>query len=200
MSKTVIHFIRHGEVLNPKNIFYGRLPGFPLSDEGRECVRYMANQLGVYPIEAIYSSPLLRTKQSAEIIADQLKLPVREDDRLIEIATPYEGRDRGQRTTVPHYPQVKSSYVETMAEIYDRMAHFVREQAEQWPDCHLVAVSHNGPLRILQLGLEGRPLTEAIFGYETIPTCGADLLVTVKGENITVEKQDLICLATGHKR
>lgn len=199
MSTTVFHFLRHGDVENPKNVFYGRSPGFPLSVEGRECVRYMASQLKVYPIEAIYHSPLLRTKQSAEIIAEQFKLPMKEDDRLIEIATPYEGRPRGNRTTVPHYPVVKTNYVETMAEIYERMANFVREQAALWPDSHLVAVSHNGPLRILQLGLEGRPLTEAIFGYETIPTCGADLIVSVKGSHLTVTKQDLVCLATGHK-
>ena len=31
---TVVHLLRHGEVFNPDKIFYGRLPGFRLSDLG----------------------------------------------------------------------------------------------------------------------------------------------------------------------
>ncbi len=32
--RTVVHLLRHGEVYNPQGIFYGRLPGFRLSDLG----------------------------------------------------------------------------------------------------------------------------------------------------------------------
>ena len=33
---TVVHLVRHGEVFNPDGILYGRLPGYHLSELGRE--------------------------------------------------------------------------------------------------------------------------------------------------------------------
>ena len=29
-TKTVVHFLRHGEVHNPEKILYGRMPGYHL--------------------------------------------------------------------------------------------------------------------------------------------------------------------------
>lgn len=187
---TTFHFIRHGEVHNPRNIYYGRLPGFPLTDDGKQCIAYMARQLKQYPIEAIYHSPMLRTQQSAEIIAEVFKLQPQVDERLIEIASFFEGQSRGQAATVSHYPPLKVGKAETMQEIYDRMAHFVRDRAELHPDAHIVAISHNGPINILQRGLLGRALTDEASG-EVIPTCGTDTVVTVKGTNITVNRSEL---------
>ena len=37
--KTVVHLLRHGEVFNPTGILYGRMPGFSLSDLGRQMQR-----------------------------------------------------------------------------------------------------------------------------------------------------------------
>ena len=34
-EKTIVHVMRHGEVHNPEQILYGRLPGYRLSDRGR---------------------------------------------------------------------------------------------------------------------------------------------------------------------
>lgn len=31
---TSISFVRHGQVHKPRRVFYGRLPSFPLSEEG----------------------------------------------------------------------------------------------------------------------------------------------------------------------
>ena len=36
MERTLIYLIRHGEVQNPSRVRYGRLPGYGLSDLGRE--------------------------------------------------------------------------------------------------------------------------------------------------------------------
>jgi hypothetical protein len=35
-TRTVVHLLRHGEVYNPEAILYGRIPGFRLSDNGRD--------------------------------------------------------------------------------------------------------------------------------------------------------------------
>ena len=35
-TRTVVHVLRHGEVYNPDKILYGRIPGYRLSDRGRD--------------------------------------------------------------------------------------------------------------------------------------------------------------------
>ena len=34
-ERTIVHLLRHGEVHNPDEVLYGRLPDFHLSDAGR---------------------------------------------------------------------------------------------------------------------------------------------------------------------
>ena len=64
---TQIHFVRHGEVHNPQKIYYGRLPGFPLSEEGRRQAQAAAHALRARPLAAIFSSPMQRARETAEL-------------------------------------------------------------------------------------------------------------------------------------
>ncbi|MBV8334789.1 MAG: histidine phosphatase family protein [Alphaproteobacteria bacterium] len=81
---TVFHLLRHGEptVLGRLN---GRLPGVGLSDRGRAEIAAQAARLAGENIAAIYSSPLQRTRETAEILSDRLRLPVNYRDDVIEI-------------------------------------------------------------------------------------------------------------------
>src|SRR5947209_20583375 len=69
---TDIYVVRHAHVHNPHDILYGRLPRFRLSELGLEQARKVADFLSGRNIEAIYSSPLLRARQTAEMIAQSL--------------------------------------------------------------------------------------------------------------------------------
>lgn len=189
---TTFHFIRHGEVDNPHNVYYGRLPGFPLSNDGQRCIEYTAQRLTEYPIAAVYHSPLLRTSQSAKIIAKTLRSPAEPDERLIEVASFFEGKSRGNETRIHHYPPIKAGYAETMVEIYERMAEFLREKAEIHPGNHVVAVTHAGPIRILEVGLLGKPFTDEIYEEEEVPICGTDTIVTINGPIISVKRAELL--------
>jgi len=84
--KTTIYMMRHGGVENPQGILYERLAGFPLSQEGKEQALAMAKKFeaGNIKLCQIVSSPLARTAQTAAIIADHLKVPMRTDERLTE--------------------------------------------------------------------------------------------------------------------
>jgi broad specificity phosphatase PhoE len=62
---TAISFVRHGEVYNPDNIFYGRLPGFRLSEKGNYQTGKAAETLNGSRLAAIFSSPPLRARQTA---------------------------------------------------------------------------------------------------------------------------------------
>ena len=88
-----LYLMRHGHVHNPSHILYGRMPGFYLSDLGIQQARAAADWLADKPIRAIYSSPMERARQTADIVAErQDGLTAKVDERIIEVLTPYEGR------------------------------------------------------------------------------------------------------------
>jgi broad specificity phosphatase PhoE len=81
----LLYCVRHGEsVYNAE----GRIQGqrdIPLSDFGRRQAQAAARALAAAPIEAVYSSPLRRALETAQIIARPHALEVRTDPRLKEI-------------------------------------------------------------------------------------------------------------------
>lgn len=92
-APTRIHLVRHGEVHNPDRILYGRLPRFGLNDAGRRQALAAARWLSGRPLAALFSSPMLRARQTALTIADRnpgLRLQI--STWLNEVHTRYEGR------------------------------------------------------------------------------------------------------------
>ena len=62
-------FLRHGEVENPKNILYYNIPGYELSKKGSKQAEHVAKKINKdFKIEKIISSPLLRARQTTEIV------------------------------------------------------------------------------------------------------------------------------------
>ena len=88
---TTVYLMRHGQVHNPDNILYGRLPGYFLSDEGIAQAKAAGIWLADKNITALYSSPMERAMQTASVVAEHLGgLSPIEDERIIEVFTPYE--------------------------------------------------------------------------------------------------------------
>jgi broad specificity phosphatase PhoE len=81
---TVFHLLRHGEpaVFGRIN---GRLPGVGLSEKGRAEIAAVAGHLAEEKVDALYASPLQRTRETAEILADRLSLPVQYREDVIEL-------------------------------------------------------------------------------------------------------------------
>lgn len=65
---TVVHLMRHGEVHNPEGILYGRLPGYHLSELGRQMADRVAEHLADRDITHVVASPLERAQETAEPI------------------------------------------------------------------------------------------------------------------------------------
>ena len=70
--RTTVHLVRHGEVHNPEGILYGRLPGYGLSDTGREHARRAAERLAGADVTALLVSPMQRAQETAVPIAEKL--------------------------------------------------------------------------------------------------------------------------------
>jgi probable phosphoglycerate mutase len=83
---TIFHLVRHGEhVWRGRGILAGRSAGVGLTAEGRAQIVAVGERLAGEEIVALYASPLQRTRESAEILAARLALPVQSRDDLIEL-------------------------------------------------------------------------------------------------------------------
>ena len=78
-------FLRHGEVQNIKNIQYGSLPGYFLSENGL----IQAKEIGKivkenFKVKKIISSPVLRARQTALKVNEHLELDITYSEDLTE--------------------------------------------------------------------------------------------------------------------
>jgi broad specificity phosphatase PhoE len=81
----LLFLVRHGVTQhNTDRIFMGHDP-VPLSPTGREQIRRLAERLGASPPTRIVSSDILRAHESAEIIAQRLRLPIETSAELREV-------------------------------------------------------------------------------------------------------------------
>lgn len=79
-----IIFVRHGETdFNKNKLYFGRLNP-PLNENGRKQVEETVEKIKKINYDNIYSSPLLRTSQSANIL-NYLNKDIKFDDRLMEL-------------------------------------------------------------------------------------------------------------------
>src|SRR6185436_14427298 len=80
-----LYFVRHGESeANIQHVISNRESPFGLTERGREQARVLAERLKDVPFTAMYSSPLLRARETADILYQSLNLPYRVTDALRE--------------------------------------------------------------------------------------------------------------------
>ena len=86
ISERTIYLLRHGESeTNRQRIFAGRKLNPALTSEGREMVKLQSRRIAVLGVKEIFSSPMLRARQTAEIVAKQCELAVNYSDDLEEV-------------------------------------------------------------------------------------------------------------------
>ena len=81
---TRLVIIRHGRTQANKEGRIGCWDDIPLDEVGEKQVEKAATYLERLDIEAIYSSPILRTMQTSQIISNHLHLPVNQNEGLKE--------------------------------------------------------------------------------------------------------------------
>lgn len=160
--RTLIHLVRHAEVENPRNVWYGRLEGFHLSERGRRQAAALADHFSEHDVAAIYSSPLDRAIQTAEAIARPLGLEVVPEPDLIESETRLEGKYGDIRLfrnplnlrffINPFRPSWGESYSSTAQRMLRAIERIRREHAGS----EVIAVSHMTPIIVARLKAEGR--------------------------------------------
>ncbi len=80
-----LYFVRHGESeANVLQVVSNRGAQHPLTEKGREQARTLAGTLLAAGIQAIFTSPLLRAVQTAEILSERLGIGFQVTDALRE--------------------------------------------------------------------------------------------------------------------
>ncbi|MFF2347100.1 MSMEG_4193 family putative phosphomutase [Pseudarthrobacter sp. NPDC058119] len=83
-KSTLILLVRHGETPTTGTVLPGRAPGLHLSERGRAQADAAAERLAGLPVDAVYSSPLERARETAEPTATRTGRPVTEEAGLLE--------------------------------------------------------------------------------------------------------------------
>ncbi len=163
IGTTTILIARHAEVHNPQRLFYGRLPAFRLSEWGEKQAERLAEALAGRPITAVYSSPLIRARQTAARIADRHPGAERLVTGLLnELGTSWQGTPYSQfKAGFSAYEHRREPGDESIEEIAARMVEFVERARDRHRGETIVGVSHGDPVTILRLALSERPLTVA---------------------------------------
>src|SRR6478735_11376384 len=73
---TLILLVRHGQTPTTGSVLPGRAPGLHLSDRGREQAERVAERLAGLRVDALYSSPMERARETAEPTAVRTGLAV----------------------------------------------------------------------------------------------------------------------------
>jgi probable phosphoglycerate mutase len=109
---TTIYLVRHGEndFIGKSHKLAGWLPGVHLNDRGRAQAKALAELLSPVKIDAIYASPLERTMETAQPIAEAKRQEVHERRDLGEIGYGrWEGRTLKALSKRKLWPVIQST-------------------------------------------------------------------------------------------
>lgn len=164
-----ICLLRHGETAyNADGNKYCGRTDIDLTEKGLSQAKRMNDLLADYSFDAIFSSPLRRAKQTAEIVSDRPQ-DVVTDERLIEVDF---GMWEGKRPEEfqAEDPESWQNWLrdpentkagctgETAAEVIERLNSFYTELIEKYADKNVLIVGHNGINRFFMASKLGIPL------------------------------------------
>ncbi len=179
-STNAYYILRHGHSTRQQTGLVSSFPEkihVPLTLQGVRQITKLAKNLKKRNIDLICSSDLLRTKQTAEIIAKELGLQVMHDERLRELDTGiFNGkhieefgkffRQEGE-TRVEHYLRRFSARPpegENWLDVQKRVVDFLFGVEEKYKNKTILIVSHEIPLSLLE-GLTSGFSREEFVGY-----------------------------------
>ncbi len=161
-----LYLARHGQTeWSRVNRFCGSGSDLPLSSDGVEMAEALAAFYAEEPWDAIYSSPLLRARQTAEPLARRRGVEVKVHEGLREIAYgEWEGMIEAEVRS--YSPREHEAWLrdpgrfgppsgETGAEIARRALRAVEEIRTEYPSGQVLAVSHKATIRVLVCALLG---------------------------------------------
>lgn len=153
---------------------------YQLTSEGRQQIEKVAELIKHnHHIDFIFCSPMLRTTETAEIVAKSLHIKVHKDERIGEIV---EGNCDGKSYTEcqphnrrKHIDDRLHEMGETWNDVRKRVYSFVLEMESRYKGKNILIVSHGDPIWLLETmtkGASGKEIVEdsrsGVFHYPKI--------------------------------
>jgi broad specificity phosphatase PhoE len=172
MSAMRLFLARHGETTwNVEHRLQGQ-SDIGLTARGEAHARALAALLHAEPLDAVFTSPLRRSIDTARPLVEARHLPAQIRPELIEMNY---GRLEGHTPTDPD-PEIRRLWEarkadpiafrapggETYAEVRERVAPFAAELREQFAGRSVLVVGHRGTNRVLLAILLGWPLRSSL--------------------------------------
>lgn len=194
-----IYIVRHGETeWNVKKLVQGQTD-IPLNKKGESQAKDLGKNLKKIKFDAVYSSDLLRAKQTAQLIMLEKKLAVETSELLRERRFgKLEGQTRDQANKIYKIwedlnLQQRLSFrpfkrYETDNEVITRFITFVREVAASRLRQTILVVTHGAVMRIFLNHLSGQTFSNRAVGnsgYVKLKSDGVDFFIE---ELVNIEK------------
>ena len=185
---TTFLLVRHGAHDWLGRGFAGRLPDVHLNAEGREQAQALVQRLAGFPVEAIYSSPQPRTRQTAVPVAQARGLPVAIEPDFDEIdfgawtgQTFEQVRAAGAawQQWVDRRGSAQPPGGERFAEVPQRALGALHRLVRKHPHAHVLVVSHGDVLKAVIASVLGMSLDH----LERFDIAPASLSVLGMGED-----------------
>jgi len=143
--------VRHGESEGNHFLLFAVTPEVPLTDHGREQARATGEWIRARHVpRLVVTSPFTRARQTAEIVAEVLGVPVRVENALRERSY---GRLAGLPYATPRPDYDPARYWvwrpeggETLVEVAARIGGVLDRLVAEAPDDDVVAVSHGAAI------------------------------------------------------
>ena len=177
---TTILLARHGETdWNRELRFQGRADP-ALNELGRRQARELADRLAGLGVDAVYTSPLARARETAEIVAERIGAPVEVDEELSEVDVgEWQGLTRAEieerfpeafRRWIAHGPGWEQG--ETYEQMTERIGRALDRIARRHPRGTVLVVTHGGPVRAAYVLANGCTFEEARRSGPPVHNCG----------------------------
>lgn len=183
---TTVFLLRHGSHDRLSRVLCGRMAEVTLSEAGRAEARAAGRRLATQQISAVYSSPLERTLETAELAAEACGLRVVTDESLIEVdygewtGATFEALQADPRWAAWNYARgvTRPPGGESLLEVQSRFRRFVDRAIERHAGERIVAVSHGDPIKSMLAQALGMPLDN----LDRLEVGPASLSVLVAGD------------------
>jgi 2,3-bisphosphoglycerate-dependent phosphoglycerate mutase len=192
---TTILLARHGETdWNREQRFQGHADP-PLNEHGKAQARELAETLADEPLDALYSSPLRRARETAEIVGGRLGLAVELKGGLREVDLgSWSGLTRTQVEEL--FPEGFRRWLdygpgwddgETYEQMGGRVVATLHELAAAHPEGRVLVVTHAGPVRAAVATSRGISIDDARRLTPTILNCAVTAVAVEDGRMRAVD-------------
>ena len=181
---TTVLYVRHGQTPTTGAVLPGRAKGLRLADVGNQQAAAVAERLlALKAVDAVYASPLERTRETAAPIAKALGLKVVADRGLLECDFgEWTGRKLKELMKLPEWSTVQrypSGFRfpggESFAEMQTRITGAVASLVLRHPGGTIVCVSHADPIKAAVAAALGTHLD--LFQRIVISPCSVTTIV-----------------------